>query len=106
MIAISGKVVIKGLFYNIPALVQIMAWCRLGDKPIPEPMMVSLLTNICVTRLQRVKLKYGVNKDVHSTQALRVYSSSNKSGEVRTHMANGRNILTSVIDISVRGPLI
>ena len=23
---------------NIPALVQIMAWCRIGDKPLSEPM--------------------------------------------------------------------
>ena len=28
---------------NIPALVQIMAWRRLGDKPLSEPMMISLL---------------------------------------------------------------
>ena len=37
---------------NIPALVQIMAWRRLGDKPLSEPMMVSLPTHICVTRPQ------------------------------------------------------
>ena len=29
-----------------------MAWRRLGDKPLSEPMMVSLLTYICVTRPQ------------------------------------------------------
>ena len=40
---------------NIPALVQIMAWRRPGDKPLSEPMMVSLLTHICVTRPQWVK---------------------------------------------------
>ena len=39
---------------NSPALVQIMAWRRPGDKPLSEPMMVSLLTYICVTRPQRV----------------------------------------------------
>ena len=32
---------------NIPALVQIMAWRREGDKPLSETMMVSLLTHIC-----------------------------------------------------------
>ena len=37
---------------NIPALVQIMAWRRPGDKPLSEPMMVSLLTHLCVTRPQ------------------------------------------------------
>ena len=45
----------KGPINNIPALVQIMAWCRSGDKPSSEPMMVSLPTHICVTRPQWVK---------------------------------------------------
>ena len=39
---------------NIPALVQIMAWCWPGDKPLSEPLMVSLLTCICITRPQWV----------------------------------------------------
>ena len=39
---------------NIPALVQIMAWRRPGNKPLSEPMMVSLLMHICVTRPQWV----------------------------------------------------
>ena len=39
---------------NIPALVQIMAWRRPGDKPLSEPMMVSLLTHIGVSRSQWV----------------------------------------------------
>ena len=43
---------------NIPALVQIMAWRRPGDKPLSEPMMVSLLTHICVTGLQWVKSRF------------------------------------------------
>ena len=34
---------------NIPALVQIIAWLRSGDKPISKPMVVSLLTHLCVT---------------------------------------------------------
>ena len=42
------------LINNIPALVQIMAWRRSGDKPSSEPMAVSLLTQICVTRTQWV----------------------------------------------------
>ena len=51
-IKISLKFVPKGPINNIPALVQIMAWCRSGDKPLSEPMMVSLLTHICVTQPQ------------------------------------------------------
>ena len=33
----SLKIVPKGPIHNIPALVQIMAWRRLGDKPLSEP---------------------------------------------------------------------
>ena len=51
---ISLKYVPMGPFDNIPALVQIMAWRRPGDKPSSEPMMASLLTRICVTRPQWV----------------------------------------------------
>ena len=45
---------------NIPALVQIMAWRRLGDKPLSEPMMDSLPTHICVTRPQWVNWYYQI----------------------------------------------
>ena len=41
---------------NIPALFQIKACRRPGDKSLSEPMMVSLLTYICVTRPQWVNL--------------------------------------------------
>ena len=55
-IKISLKFVPKGPINNIPALVQIMAWRRLDNKPLSEPMMVSLPTHICVTRPQWVKI--------------------------------------------------
>ena len=45
-IKISLKFVPKGPINNIPALVQIMAWCRPGDKPLSEAMMVSFPTHI------------------------------------------------------------
>ena len=54
-IKISPKFVPKGAINNIPTLVQEMAWRRPGDKPLSEPMMVSLLTHICVTWPQWVK---------------------------------------------------
>ena len=59
-IEISLKFVPKGPINNIPALVQIMAWRRSGDKPLSEPMMVSLTTHICITRPQWVKWQVGV----------------------------------------------
>ena len=52
-IKISLKLVPNGPNTYIPALIQIMTWCRPGDKPLSEPMMVSLLTHICITQLQR-----------------------------------------------------
>ena len=49
-IKISLKFVSTGPIDNIPALVQIMAWRRPGDKPLSEAMTISLLTHMCVTR--------------------------------------------------------
>ena len=54
-IKISMKFVPKVPINNIPELVQIMAWRHPGDKPLSEPMMVSLTAHICVTRPQWVK---------------------------------------------------
>ena len=54
LIKISLKFVPEGSISNIPALVQIMAWRRPGDKPLSEPMVVNLLTHKCVTRPQCV----------------------------------------------------
>ena len=55
LLKISLKFVPKVQINNIPALVQIMTWHREGDKPLSEPMMVSILMHICVTRPQWVK---------------------------------------------------
>ena len=52
---ISLKFVPQGPINNIPALVQIMAWRRPGDKLLSGPMAVKLPTHICVTRPQWVK---------------------------------------------------
>ena len=57
-IEISLKFVRKVSINNIPALVQIMAWRRPGDKPLSRPMMVRLPTHICVTRPQWVNSVY------------------------------------------------
>ena len=50
LIKISLKFVPKDPINNNPALVQIMAWHRSGDKPLSEPMMVSLQINIRITQ--------------------------------------------------------
>ena len=51
----SLKFVLEGPINNIPALASLMA-CRCPDnKPLSEPMVVSLLLHICVTRPEWVK---------------------------------------------------
>ena len=59
-IKISLKFVAKGPINNNPTLVQIMAWRRSGDKPLSEPMMVSLLTHLCVNQPQWVNIDSSV----------------------------------------------
>ena len=39
LVQFSLKFVPKGSIDKIPALVQIMAWRRIGDKPLSEPML-------------------------------------------------------------------
>ena len=57
-IKMSLKFVPTGPINNIPALVQIMAWRRPGDKPLSEALMVNLPTHICFSRPQWVWLLY------------------------------------------------
>ena len=52
LIKISLKFIPKGSIDNDPTLVYIMAWHRPGDKPLSEPMVVTLLTHICLTQPQ------------------------------------------------------
>ena len=56
---------------NIPILVQIMVCYRPGDKPLSEPMMIILLTHICVTRPQLVKFRFVRKYNIMSRQQCR-----------------------------------
>ena len=63
----------------IPALVQIMAWCRPGSEPLSELKMVSLLTHICVTWPQWViissrKRRMYYNPSLWKTRTCRSYT--------------------------------
>ena len=53
-INISMKFVSNGPINTITALVQMMAWCRPGDKPLCEPMVFSLLMQNGITQPQWV----------------------------------------------------
>ena len=51
LIQISLKFVPKGPIDNNPALVQIMAWRQIGDKPLFEPKLwLDSLMHACSTR--------------------------------------------------------
>ena len=65
---ISLMFVPKDQINNIPTLVQIMAWCWLGNKSLSEPMMVKLLMHFCITQpqwIKKVTVKLQVNKFWH-----------------------------------------
>ena len=86
-IKISLKFVPKCTINNIPALVQIMAWHRPGAKPLSEPMIVRLLTHICVTQPQRVN---SLAPGICDTQVVifKVYSLNNAITNVVCNIAS------------------
>ena len=93
LIKISLKFVPKDPINNNPALVQIMAWHRPGDKPLSESMMVRFLTHICVTQPQWVKegnLKQGIGPSrdlfvfIFLTSLLIIFSHTNWDIVVQT----------------------
>ena len=45
-IKISLEFFPNGPISNQQALVQIMAWCRTGDRPLSEPMMAQMYTYV------------------------------------------------------------
>ena len=71
-IQISLKFVPKGPINNNPALVQIMAWRQSGNKPLSESMMASLLTHICVTRPQWVKMHFTKGSWAHNWKLMEI----------------------------------
>ena len=85
---------------NIPALVQIMAWCRPGDKPLSEPMVVSLLMHKCATRLQWVKHYHSIVFLHHSPIMIQQSMMSQKS----LLMWNGR--IWSYFEPTIHTPLL
>ena len=50
LLQMSLKFVPKGSINNMSALVQVMAWRKTGDRPLPEPWWPSSLVYMCGTR--------------------------------------------------------
>ena len=87
LINISLTFVPKAPNNNIPALVHIMALRRPGDKPLSEPMMVSLLTHICVTRPQWVKeYKACETQDYISMNIIIIFCQNRTRGNSSVHV--------------------
>ena len=82
------KFVPKGPINNIPAVVQIMAWRRPGDRPLSELMMVSLLTHICVTRPQWVNSAVIENTHTCSLRGMR-----SKIILLKSHLTPGQFVI-------------
>ena len=70
---ISLKSVPRGQVNNIPAFVEIMAWCQPGDKPLSEPMKVLIMS---LVMWQIFLYKCSINTDIESTF---IHISINKS---------------------------
>ena len=101
-IKISLKFVPMGPISNIPALVQIMAWRRPGDKPLSEPMMVSSPTHICITRPQWVNA--GTTKILHKISST-ILNNIIWSVQIRFQIVNNYETLKKTYDFVVNtGP--
>ena len=93
MIKNSLKFVPKGPINNIPALVQIKAWRRPGDKPLSESMLVSLPTHICITRPQCVN-------SVHLLKMMsyqEIYFVSIQKGEITSNCVHSASALLCLV---------
>ena len=100
------KFVAKGQINNVPALVQIMAWRRPGDKPLSKPMMVCLLTHICIAWPQWVKDVYVLwYFSKHHTMLEFLYAHLNYTPVWKTDVLCRGNVRASVrpsVRLSVR----
>ena len=85
------KFVPKGPINNIPALVHIMAWRRPGYKPLPEPMMISLPTHICVTRPKWVSA-FAMELRLPCIKPLKLYSVDGNRSIRRSYKSDAKGV--------------
>ena len=61
LIKIPLKFVPRSPINNIPALIQLMAWCRPGNKPLSEPMMAQVTyPYMCITSMRYSSIQSGL----------------------------------------------
>ena len=67
------------IYIQWPSLIQVMAWCRSGTKPLPEPIVTYRRTYRCIFRGKRsilimhLKNTFSNDKLTHIFQAIRSY---------------------------------
>ena len=83
---------------DIRAVVLITAWRRPGGKPLSEPVMVSLLTQICVTRHQWVNkmneaASFYFSTSVYTPDLLCILNANTNHSLWQTTLGDGYRIL-------------
>ena len=96
-ITISLKFVPNSPIDNIPALFQIRAWHRPGDKPLSEPMRVSLLTHMCVAWPQWVKISIIGHVTLATISGTTILVPYDISQVIPTRLKIGPNKIPSII---------
>ena len=91
-IKISLMYVPKGPMNNNPALVQIMAWCRPGDKPLSEPMVIILPTHVWVTRTQWVNYLFFTGTDCLHASETTCWGNGQINQEIRQEIYEVRDL--------------
>ena len=117
VIKISMKFVLKSPINNIPALVQMMAWHRPGNKPLSESMMISSMTYVRVTQ-KPCQLKLTIFKVCHFPKVITISPSNHfykQSSNIHHHTLYHKTdwkpyiqtiISQSVFEISNKGVLL
>ena len=84
-----GKFVPEGPIKNIPALVQIMAWRRSGDKPLSAPIMVRWV-NSCLNCVHQC-----IKSRVSTVISYEPYGASNTGNSTVCWNTNSKELIWS-----------
>ena len=73
-----------------------MAWRRSGDKPLSEPMIISLPTHVCVTRPQWVKVASSAGNDsAHMQRHVICHCTTMSASEICNDENQGMKMLSA-----------
>ena len=92
----SLKAIPKGSITNIPALVQITAWHRAGDRQLSESMMIILPAKSCVT-LPQFDRRWNKLKQYSCGSRCHIFGTINLTNEIQWNLS----ITTTLWDTSL-----